>query len=150
MTAIPLFDALVRQDIEGALPDPDRPYRLAQLAEKLVDSVLADLDRIGEYERQFGSPDVYGDSAVEVLQSIYKLYEDWEGEAEQVLTRARQVSGRGKHIDRLGQLEDACGRVYARLGITPEKMARSIEQLRTGRVVSAETIRNELRARLHR
>jgi len=45
-------------------------------------------------------------------------------------------------------LEDAYGRTRARLKLTPEMIARSMEQVRRGEFVPAGELRDELRTRL--
>src|SRR5437762_2989550 len=93
MTALTLFDA-----VAADRGDPRNPAqssasdRLTQFAQKLVAWTLADLDRIREYEQQFGLVREGELPRVEILRSIWELYAQWAGEAEQVLAR---VAARG-------------------------------------------------------
>jgi hypothetical protein len=45
-------------------------------------------------------------------------------------------------------LEDAYGRVSARLKLTPEMIARATEQVRQGQAIPIKELRDELRARV--
>jgi hypothetical protein len=147
MTAIPLFDALVR----ARSSDPrDDQADAVPIAERLIDASISDLKRIDEYEKEFGQPDLRSSSAVEILTSVYRLYEQWAGEAEQILRRVRPLVSSGQSIASAASLEDVYGRVQARLGLTPEKIARAIEDARQNRTIPGEVIRDELRARLRR
>jgi hypothetical protein len=147
MTAIPLFDALAR----ARSSDPrDDQADAVPMAERLIDASISDLKRIDEYEKEFGQPDLHSSSAVEILTSVYRLYEQWAGEAEQILRRMRPLVSNGQSLPSAASLEDAYGRVQARLGLTPEKIARGIEDARQNRTVPGEVIRDELRARLRR
>ena len=51
MTAVSLFDTLARQQAGPALSDAELMSRRTALAEKLVASALADLQRAREYEQ---------------------------------------------------------------------------------------------------
>ncbi|HSZ54179.1 MAG TPA: hypothetical protein VK797_00850 [Tepidisphaeraceae bacterium] len=147
MTAIPLFDALARRQSETTgKADADA----IPLAERLVEASLSDLRRIDDYEQEFGLPDFRSPSAAEIMSSVYRLYEQWAGEAEQILRRVRRLIAGGRSISSAAALEDAFGRVQARLGLTPEKIARGIEDARQGRTVPVQAIRDELRDRLRR
>jgi hypothetical protein len=54
MTVLALFDALAREDpaAVSSAPPEERRRLLARSAEQLIAAQLADLDRLGEYERQ--------------------------------------------------------------------------------------------------
>lgn len=148
MTAVALLDALVR----GSPPAADAKDSTApsRLAEQLIDASLADLARLNLYEKDFGSPELDDPMIIDVLRSIFELYAQWLTEADQILARARTLKASGKLRAKADQLADACARVHARMGVTPDKLARAVDQARTGQVVPVETIRDELRARLHR
>ena len=108
------------------------------------------MSRLNKYEIDFGSPELHDPQAAEVLRSVFDLYVQWAAEADQLLARAETLERSNQLHAKAEQLADACAKVHARLGVTPEKMARALEQARTGQVIPAETIRDELRARLHR
>ena len=146
MTAVALFD-VVAEEMTGSDAGQTRQV-LARLAGRLIDAALADLRRIEDDERQFGSPTLESPAAVELLRSVYRLFELWAGEAEQVLTRVRRLVASGHPIPQAEALEDAYARVRARLNLTPEQIARAIEQVRRGQTVSGQELRDELRARI--
>jgi hypothetical protein len=148
MTAVALFDALALR--AGVPADESRSGGLISLAERLIEQSLSDLARVREYEVQFGSPELTSPSAIDVLTSVYRLYEQWAREAEQVRSRLEALRQTGHSVPASDSLEDAYGRVRARLEVTPEKMSRALEQVRQGEIVSGQGLRDELRTRLHR
>lgn len=146
MTAVALFDVVAGET--AGLPPGQPKEVLAHLAERLIDTALADLRRIEEDERQFGSPTLESPAALNLLRSVYRLFEQWAGDAEQVLIRVRGLISGGHVIPQAEALEDAYARVRARLKLTPEQTAKAMEQVRQGQMVSGEDLRNELRARV--
>jgi hypothetical protein len=145
MTAIPLFDALARED----RPAAPGGGRAAALAARLVEALLADWQRLRQFQEEF-APANWDDpaAAMEVETSIYRLFEAWAAEAEQVLVRLRRLAAAGHPVAGAEALEDACGQAAARLRFTPERMARAMEQVRRGEFTPAKELRDELRARL--
>ena len=144
MTAVPLFDLLAREKTFTQTESS-----LAQLAQSLVDNALADWKRLKEYEERY-SPGLNDDPALalKISQSIYEMFRQWAGEAEQVLARVRNLKSSGQVTTNINDLLDAHGFAMARLNFPPEKLMRAMEQVRRGELVSAEELRNELRARL--
>jgi hypothetical protein len=149
MTAVSLFDALAGPGTEITSPDQERIAQLARLAEKLVASALVDWQRVVEYEQQFGSSS-FATPALEdqVNRSIYEIYQKWAADAEAVLERTQHLKACGHRVSNARELEDAFGRVSARLKLTPEMIAHATEQVRQGHIIPLEELRNELRARL--
>ena len=141
MTAVSLFDTLA-----GPLGDP---ARRSALAAKLVDSALADLDRVREYER-VSAPIAGGvPEELSVQTSIHALYAEWADEAEQVAARARSLhAAPGTLADAVGRLEDAIGRVRARLSVGPPQLIEARKQADEGQFIPARELRDELRTRL--
>jgi hypothetical protein len=152
MTAVSLFDALAREDLAAASSAAPQVRRqlLARFAEQLVADQLAELHRLGEYEREFAStPGRDPAHELEVRRTVWSLYADWADEADLVLSRARSSAAAGGAVaPAADRLDQAIGRVRARLSVTPEQTARAIEDARQGRVIPAEELRDELRARL--
>lgn len=148
MTALPLFDALVRQSTPSEHAGPAEG-RLTEFAEKLVADSLAEFARISEYERQFVWP-VELDPAADlaVMRATWRLYLEWADEAEQVLDRVSVADSSGGAVVGVTELNLALGRTRARLTVTPEQIARSKEQARQGQFVPAKELRDELNARL--
>ena len=141
MTAVPLFDALAR----GKKGRADEAG-LTELAERLAQSMLEDLERIHEYEKRYG-PSEYDAAGMEVARTIHRMFEQWAADAEQVLLRMRKLAAEGLPVGQIELIEDACGRVRARLSLTPEETAHALEQVRQGRSIPVRDLRNELRAR---
>lgn len=150
MTALPLFDAVAGAGANGAAGDAVPAERLARFAEQLVASTLADLERVRDYERQFGLVPEGAAPDVEVLRSVWRLYAAWADDAEQVLARVRLLDARGVRVVDADRLDDATSRVRARLSVTAEQTAESIEDAGRGNVVSLTEMRDELHARLRR
>lgn len=151
MSAVGLFDVLSREQLlsqpAGAAPDG----RLTEFAASLVASALADLQRIREYEKLARDIDTTNPALeLEILRLIWRLYEEWATEADNVFARASALKRSGIPVPATDQLDDAIGRTRARLSITPEQIARSREQARTGQCVPAKELRDELHARIHR
>jgi hypothetical protein len=157
MTAIGLFDALAGPEEPGQPEEPSRTPRrggsavdLAALAGRLVAEPLEDVRRIREYERQFifqteREPAV----DLEARRSVWRMFEVWAEEAEQVLSRAASVARSGAPVAGVAELEDAVGRVRARLTVRPEQIARAREQEWQRQFVPVKELRGEFHARLH-
>ena len=148
MGATAFFDALAREDSAAAPPAgrQERRRLLARFAEQLVAAQLEDLNRLSEYERQFAlAPQRDAGRELEVRRSVWQLYADWADDAEGVLSRARSVTAETARTD---ALDRAIGSVRARLSVAPEQTASAIADARTGRVIPAKELRDELDARL--
>lgn len=146
MTAASLFDLLARE--AQSLSGDASSSRLDDLAVKLVESCLSDLKRVGEYEEQFRplGPDAARLEA-EWTRSIHELHQRWAGEADEVLSRLRPYAA-NHFIAGLKALEDAYGRVRARLSVTPDQLAAARQQVAQGQGIPVQELRDELRARL--
>ena len=141
MTAVPLFDALARRG-----KGPADETALTELAARLAQSLLDELERIREYEVRYGPAD-YDAAGLEIARTIHRMFEQWAAEAEQVLLRMRNLAAEGHQVGPLESVEDAYGQVRARLALTPEQTARALDQSRQGLSVPVQELRNELRAR---
>src|SRR6266699_3377434 len=146
MTAVSLFDELTREAAGCPLTDAEWMSRRKAMAEKLVASALADLDRLGDYERLCrvapDASDVQPTSALE--ESLHRLYAQWADEANQVADRARSLADRGSGIAGADRLRDAIGHTRARLGVTPEQLANGIRQALEGQFIPSRELRDEL------
>src|SRR5437868_9549194 len=132
MAAVSLFDLLARSDGSGhaAL------NRLASFADRLVEAVLADLDRLRRDEQVVlaaRATEEHDGLDLDLVRSLWELYSEWVRDAEQVLDRVRPVSANGHAVHDLERLEDAYGSVRARLTVTPEHVIRGREQVRQGK-----------------
>ena len=78
------------------------------------------------------------------------LYEECAREAERVLLRIDRLEREGHKIKDSNALRDWYGRTMARLSVTLDDIARSLEDVKQGRVFSLAEVRNDLFARLHR
>jgi hypothetical protein len=150
MTAVSLFDLVERFARDH---EPLTSARLGGLAEKLCRSLADDLERLREYEKEFAAAaaaDTDDDDAaeLEILRSIWRLYDAWAQEAEQVLSRVNRLEAAGQAINAAAQLREGYGRVRARLSVTPEQIVKAKQQVRQGHVVPVKELRDELRARL--
>lgn len=146
MTAVSLYDVLVRDgaDTPSVPGDP-----LTQFAGSLVAAALADFERLREYEQKFATARLSEPAQeLERDRAVWRLYAEWADDAEQVLSRARARAAAGAPILGLDRLDDAIGRVRARLSVTPEQLASAREQVRQGQFVPAKELRDELHARL--
>lgn len=85
---------------------------------------------------------------LELRRSIWQLYGEWAAEAEQVYARARSLEPSGIRLETVERLDDAIGRVSARLSLRPEQVANAKEQVRQGQTVLAKELTDELHARL--
>lgn len=149
MTATSLFDVLKRHRAGASGADGASSLQLAHLAGELIDSALADLERLKGYEKEFARQGAEDPAAkLDLLRSIWHLYQQWANDAKQVLVRARSLSRSGPLVEGLDQLENALGRVLARLSLTPEQVANGMTQARRGQITPAGELRDELHARL--
>jgi hypothetical protein len=149
MTVVSLFDMIERQDRTATTPDADAGARLRHVAEALVRSLLLDLERLGQDERELtpiaaGNPEL----ELELWKSLWSRHRQWADEAEQVLDRVRRMGEGSDRVADFNRLESAYARTMARLSATPERLASAMGQVRRGEVVSAKELRDELRTRL--
>jgi hypothetical protein len=149
MIAVSFFDSLAGNGDILLKGEPSQIAPMADLAAKYADSALADWKRILECEDQYGSTE-FATPAAEAAanRSLYDVYQKWAIEAEQVLIRARQLATRGCRIDNAEALEDAYGRIQARLKLTPEMIERAKEQIRLGQGIPIKELRDGLPARV--
>jgi hypothetical protein len=146
MTVVSLFDVLQQQDEAPMSSDP----RLAELAGRMVHALRDDYGRLRQYEQDFGDvPDDDDAAELELLRCIWRLFDEWAQEAEQVLARAGRLEAVGLAVAQVAELRDDYGLARARLSNTPEQIIRSKQQARGGDVISAKELRDELRARVH-
>jgi hypothetical protein len=123
--------------------------RTTQLAAQLVESSLADWQRVRQYESDFSSGDLDALShVVEIDRSIHALHSQWLAEAEEVHSRVKRFSAASGSVPRMKELEDAIGFTHARLKATPEQLIDALEQVKRGEVIPAKELRDELNARL--
>lgn len=149
MTAVGLLDVLARQRGESLHPDPEAADRLGRLAEDLVESSLADLQRLWSYERDFvNTRQMHATEEVELRRSIWQLFRDWADDAKQVRDRTRALEKSAITVEGSNRLEELLGNVEARLSVTPEKIAAAAAQARDGQFIPAKELRDELHARL--
>lgn len=144
MTALPLYDLLARRGRGNAVPTGD----LANFAGRLVQSALADLEQVADYERQYGAARGEDEFDRQLAQSIAELYEQWLQQAEQLLGRIAELASAGTPVPDAQRLADACGKTRARLSVTSLQIADANQQVREGKTIPASELRNELRARL--
>lgn len=144
MTALPLYDLLARRTRGNAAPAGD----LAHFAGQLVQSTLADLEQVADYERQYGGARGEPEFDRQLAQSIAELYEQWARQAEQLLGRIAELTSTGACVPDAQRLADACGKIRARLSVSPLQIADANRQVREGKTIPASELRNERRARL--
>jgi hypothetical protein len=125
------------------------PGSLPWLAQELLLASLADLDRLQLYERRLASSEgTEPSSELELLRSIFQMYDEWAREAEQVLARIRGLVPGEVPANEVDRLDHAIGTIRARLTVSPERIVKSKEQARQGEFVPAKELRDELHARL--
>ena len=122
---------------------------LPWLAQELLSASLADLGRLQQYEQRFASRAASDmSSELEVLRSIFQMYDEWANGAEEVLARVQTLGAGAVPPDDIRRLDHAVGIVRARLTVAPERIIKSKEQARQGQFVPAKELRDELHARL--
>jgi hypothetical protein len=145
MSVTTLFDTLERQQGGASLNSP-----LVQLANHLVEAAQADYQRMREYEQSFGPSlerEEEDQDALELLRSIWRMFEGWVEEAERVHQRVSRLPAASQAVPALNDLLDNIGRVRARLALSPEDIILGKQQSRRGEVVPVEALRDDLRAR---
>ena len=148
MTAVGLLDLLFRQRDASTGQCLHDTGSLSQLAGELVNSSLADLERLGRYEREFvterqGS----ADHELDLRRFIWELLRDWVTDAAEIYDRVHSLS-KSVPPAQLGRLGDAIGFVRARLSVKPEQTAAAVTQAREGQFIPAKELRDELHARV--
>jgi hypothetical protein len=147
MSGTSLFDILVANRAHGE--EGEDASSIPWLAQDLLSASLADLERLREYERRFATSAASEPlSELAVLRSIFKMYEHWAEDAEQVLVRVRALRPEELPSVEVNRLDDAIGTILARLTVGPERIVKSKEQARQGQFVPAKELRDELHARL--
>lgn len=148
MTVVPLFDLLERQEQAAADAAPQGGRPSVRLVERAAAALREDFRRLRELEREFGNAADDDAAELELLRSVWRMFDDWAREAEQVLARLGRVETAGRVVPHADGLRDDYGFARARLSITPEQVIRAKQQVRRGEVVSAKELRDELRARM--
>lgn len=123
--------------------------RVVWLVEKLVKSTREDYARLKDYEAEFGpslADPKDDDAALEVFKTIWSLYEQWVGEAEQVLARVDELEA-GQVIPARPDLANDLGFARAMLKVNPERIIKGKQQARRGEAIPVEVLRYELRRR---
>lgn len=129
----------------------DAPWRL-ELARDVVQHLRNEYDRLETYEEKY-SPALEDEKddahALEVLRSIWQMFEAWVNEAKPVYEHVRGLPSARELIPELDELRDNIGFSLVRLALTPEDELRGVCQLRRGEGIrmAVEELRNELRAR---
>jgi len=144
MTAVALFDAVARECSVRRI-DPIAESELGKLAVRMMHDSLTDFHRIRSYDDRLAMSSPEPVCRPDVVRALWQLYRRWADDAEQVLARAKSVD---KSLQGIEQLNDAIGRVLARLSVTPDQTIRAMEQAMRGEVVPIKELRDELRARL--
>jgi len=152
MTAVSLFDVMARQDTGPG--DAGRTARLAALASRLVQEARDEYRRLRQYEQEFGQfaeiqDKPYGAKELELLRSIWRMFDRWAEATEEILGRADQMAAAGQNVPQIEELRDDYGAVRARLSVTPEQIMHADQQAHNGEAFTAKELRDELRARLH-
>ncbi len=128
MHAVALFDLLARTRAVGTAGGPEVGVRLARFAGRLVEALLADLQRLRAYEQDLLAARATSNADGldrDVLRTLWGCYDQWAKDAEEVLARVRVVCDAGQVVPEAARLEDAHGVVRARLNVTPEQVAHS-------------------------
>ena len=147
-----VYESVGRPESSESAPEaPDSPRRI-ELANSVVEDLLAEFERLEQYEKKYGPSmeDESGDRrALEVLRSFWQMFEAWVQEAEPVYERARQIPSARQHIPKLEQLAGKLVFAKMRLITTPEAELESARRFRRGEGIrtTVEELRNELRRR---
>ena len=142
MDPIPTLDVLLNEPTIGR-------DRLAQVTRAAIAAATADWAAINELDRLAGPAD-WRSGSLAVTTTVRRQWEAWLAAAETLRVRAQTATTEAGTIANLNELDAAIGRTYARLAITLEDMAASIQDGLEGRqrhFASVEEMRREL---LHR
>lgn len=127
------------------------PWRL-ELANDVVQHLRNEYDRLARYAEKY-SPTLEDERddahALEVLRSIWQMFDAWVKEAEPVYQGVRRLPAASRLVSGLDELRDNIGFALARLALTPEDELRGVCQLRRGEGIrtTVEEFRNDVRAR---
>src|SRR5688572_8650738 len=103
MTVLPLYDLLARGGRTGMTAD------LAQLAGKLVQSALAGLQLLSDYDRRYAPTRGEPEFERQLIESIHQQYAQWAQEAQQILARVGDLPA-GTPVPGADQLAEAYGK----------------------------------------
>jgi DNA-binding transcriptional regulator YbjK len=156
MTALSLFDvtalAVQSQEPESASAR-EATARWMKVAESMVASAIEEFEKIRALDEVFApltddaDEDVFDRETAIVLRG---MYEENACEAERILARVQRVERLGNTVKNSEVLRQWHRRTRAMLSISLDEIARSLQDVKQGRVISGTQVRNELHARLHR
>jgi hypothetical protein len=157
MSALSLFDLAILR-VRNTDPDTargrDASNHLSRIAESTVASLIGQFEQVQYLDEAFATledeeaeEDAFDSDLAIVMRN---MYEECAREAERVLLRVDRLERDGRKIKDSGTLRDCYGRTMARLSVTLDAIARSLEDVKQGRVFSLGEVRNDLYARLHR
>jgi hypothetical protein len=136
-----------------SLGTPDgAPARQVELANELVQQLRHQYDHIEAYQRKY-NPSLEDEKddpkALEVLRSIWRMFDGWLAEAEPVYDAVRQLPAARHVVQGLDELRDKVFASKARAQVKPEDIIRGMQQLRRGEGIrtTVQELRNELHAR---
>jgi hypothetical protein len=156
MTALSLFD-LASLAAQNQQPQSTSAHeataRVMMVAESMVASAIEQFEKVEKLDVAFASPTeepsdgIFNTEAAVVLRS---MYEDCTRVTECVLGRIERLESQGRKVTGADTLRIWYRRIMGMLSVPLEDIAKSLEDVRHGRVISGADVRNELHARLHR
>jgi hypothetical protein len=159
MSTLSLFDLTI---LRARLADPKTVSgnaainQMMRVAENLVASLNSRFEQVEALDEAL--VEAMGKSADEDLEEdafdaemslvFRSMYEECAREAERVLLRVDRLERNGRKVKDSNALRNWYGRTMARLSITLDAIAHSMDDVRQGRVFSLAEVRNDLFARL--
>jgi len=146
MSLLSLFDlAMLRvRNTDADTPcSHESSDQLMKVAESAVVSLIARFEQVSHLDEAFSAPDELLSEEreedafdFELAIVMRNMYEECAREAERLLLRIDRLEREGRKVKESGTLRDWYGRTMARLSVTLDDIARSLEDVRQGRVFS--------------
>jgi hypothetical protein len=123
----------------------DFPPLTAEQAEHWVAVAIAEAKALRQHDEQLFR-DPRDPSARPLIDQLRAAWKQWSDEADELFERIRTTHRNAGSIMGLHDLGYMIGRAKAMLKMTPDVLAKRLEQVERGDVLTIEEVRRELRA----
>jgi hypothetical protein len=127
----------------GTLLDTLEPLS-NEAVSRWITAVLAEAAALREHDENV-FPATRDPADLRTAHQLHEAWTHWADDAERLWRRMRQLRDAGQPVPEGDDLIRAIGRARAMLKITPEEMLVRQEQMESGRIMTIEEVRRELR-----
>ena len=141
----PLLDLLSPGDHPATSGDLAPVHSPVEAARSLMMLALANYVALRQFDQGMGGLALNRRNRAAAV-AMRSLYEQWASQADELLSRMRQLGLRNSAGSDFECLDTAVARTRAMLSVTLESLDQADEELRAGRTCTLEEVRRELRA----